>query len=127
MLCLSAMPAVADEAWILSDGTEVTWDQDADGVSIFGYDVGNSGERFRFYVPGLVDAIENRGTFYGYWIGPSTQSRCSATLTGTDGTTSDTFGQAVITFDRRTFPSAWSALIGQCFDTPSDEMRAEPK
>ena len=122
-LCVS--PALADEAWVLPGGGEVTWDDDVNGVSVLSYPVGRSRERVRLYVPGLSAAIDDRGTFHGYWIGPSGDSDCAATLTGPDGTRSAAFGQAIITFDQPSFPSGWSALIGQCFDPPSDEMRAD--
>ncbi|MBC7282291.1 hypothetical protein [Hoeflea sp.] len=124
IVLLPALPASADEAWLLPNGEEVTWDQDIDGISVLSYPVGRSRERVHLYVRGLADAVDSRGTFYAYWIGPSSDSYCDASLTGPDGTTSDSFGQAIITFDQPTFPSGWSALLGQCFDAPSDEVRA---
>ena len=111
VLCVS--PALADEAWVLPGGGEVTWDDDVNDVAVLSYPVG------------LSAAIDDRGIFHGYWIGPSGDSDCAATLTGPDGTRSAAFGQAIITFDQPSFPSGWSALIGQCFDPPSDEMRAD--
>ncbi|EAU40017.1 hypothetical protein FP2506_02210 [Fulvimarina pelagi HTCC2506] len=122
--CLHASSfAIADEAWVLSDGSEVIYETDIGDTAVLTYDY--RGSRVRLYLPGLSLSSGGRGTFYGYWIEPDRDSYCGAELTGPDGARSSSWGRAVVSFDRPSFPSGWTAELGRCFEEPRGSVRAD--
>ena len=114
-------PAIADEAWeIASEGT-VFYEKDIGDMAVFQLAAG--GSVVRFYMPELASMLDDRGTHEGYWIDDD-DGPCDANLAGPDGHNSDNWGKIILTFDQSTFPSNWTALVGQCVDQPDYGLRA---
>lgn len=126
-LCLSAAVAAtgaaADERWAV-DGGEAFYESDVLETAVISFPYGEG--RGRLYVEGLVGNLDARGTHAGYWIADGTEP-CSAMLTGPDGVGSYNWGWATVEFDSSTFPSAFTAFMGECaYDGQSWELRALP-
>lgn len=116
---------LADETWNSEIGGTIVWESDVDGISVFSYNsLMGGGARAHLYLPGLVDSIEDRGVYFGHWIDPA-GGGCGAMLTGVDGMSSDGWGAAIIKFDRSAFPTGWTALLGDCMETPYIGLRAD--
>lgn len=118
---LAPVAAIADEAWTTSFG-DVIYETDIGDTAIFLLQ--NSEVPGRMYFPGLAGSLEDRGSHLGYWIGQG-EGFCDASLTGIDGMTSKNWGSVMLTFDRPTFPTAWTAVLGECFDKIERAVRAE--
>ena len=113
--------AVADEMWELPDKSTIYYETDVGATAVFRIDDGNS--LVRFYLPGFANQLDDRGTHHGYWIEDKGGS-CDASLTGPDGLASSNWGRIIVTFDETSFPSGWTALVGECFDQPDFGVRA---
>jgi hypothetical protein len=122
-LALVASGATADEIWSSNIG-EVYYADEIGDTAIFGY-TGHDGEEVRFYVPGLAGNYDNRGTYGGYWIGP-TAGECLAELGGPDGRVSTNWGSLTIVFTEPAFPSGWVMMRGLCFGPQEHPVVAKP-
>lgn len=121
-------PAWADETWTSPQVGRIVWADDVGDTSIFTYQVGTS--TVKMYIEGLPGNIENRRVMAGYWIIPGqddpSSGACSAALTGIDGETSHTWGRLEIRWARRTFPTAFTARMVDCFAGATTTLRAQP-
>jgi len=115
---------LADETWESAIGGTIVWHDDVNDTSIFLFDRVVVEPRAQLYIPGLPSSMDARGTYFGYWIDPE-GGVCDAQLMGPDGVQSDAWGAAIVTFDRSTFPSGWTAFMGDCLDPPHYGMRAD--
>ncbi len=120
-------PAIADETWTSPSVGEIVWLTDEGDTSVFTY---QAGERTVYlYIEGLPGNMDNRRVMTGYWMMEDESpedAQCNAALTAVDGRTSNTWGHFEMRWQRRTFPSAWSAQMTTCFAWPGDTIRARP-
>lgn len=125
---LFALPAMADEVWTSREVGRVIWETDVNDTSVFAYET-PTGRTVKMYVEGLPGNAQNRNVMTGYWLmqtdGPG-EGQCSAGLTAVDGTTSYTWGRFDMRWERRAFPSGWTARLTECFAGPANTIRAHP-
>lgn len=122
-----AGPAVADETWTSPVVGEIVWLRDEGDTSIFTYQAGDT--PVYMYVEGLPSNISNRQVLTGYWMmedADASEGQCGAGLTAVDGRTSHTWGHFEMRWQRRTFPSGWTAKLTDCFAGPETTIRARP-
>lgn len=124
-LTLTTAPAMADEVWYSQVAGEIVYAEEIGDIAVFSFDRNQSGPLAYMYLEGLAgNYYEREGSFHGYWIDP-TETGCSAELTGPDGVRSSNWGRIEIRFDRREFPTGFTAWVADCFDRPNFEIRAE--
>lgn len=119
----AATPALGDEVWTTPFG-DIVYEADIGDVTVLSYPLAD-GSKGHAYFPGLGGNYTARGVHHGYWIEPR-EGTCGATMTGPDGLASTAWGRAVIAFDQPGFPTAFTALAGECFGEPAYSVRAEP-
>jgi hypothetical protein len=120
--------AAADEAWSAPEVGTIIWESDVGETSVFTYET-PSGRTVRLYVEGLNANIENRRSMSGYWIMEGDgqgEGLCGAMLTAPDGHVSSSWGRMTMRWQRRTFPSGWTAQLSDCFAGPTTSLRARP-
>lgn len=128
---LMAVPALADEVWTSEFG-EIIYEEDtADYNAIFSLPAvalnGTAGpqERAQITIYGLGGNFTDRyGLFEGYWTSPG-DPLCDTALVPPGGKASRSWGRIQIVFDRPSFPSGFTLLIGTCFWDPIMTLRAE--
>jgi len=111
--------AFADEVWETQFG-EVTYITDKGEVAI--WEDSNFDETRRLYFSGLAGNVDNRSVHEGYWIQADSEG-CGAAMTGPDGHSSESWGRLLLIFDRRSYPSDWTMLVGMCFEQPVEPVR----
>jgi hypothetical protein len=123
-----APPASADEMWTSPGVGAIIWETDIGQTSVFSYQT-ESGATVKMYIDGLNANIENRRVMTGYWMIPGDgpeDALCSAQITAPDGATSMTWGHFTMRWQRRAFPSGWTAQFTDCFAGQRSTMRATP-
>lgn len=124
---LATGPAVADETWTSPVVGQIVWQTDVGDTSVFTYQAGDS--TVYMYIEGLPGNINNRQLLTGYWMIEDEDfgdGQCSAALTAVDGRSSHTWGHFEMRWQRRTFPSAWTAKMIDCFAGEELTIRARP-
>ena len=116
-----AAPALADETWATPYG-EAIYEQDLNQTTIL--TVPEPETLLRVYIPGLAGNYTDRSTHFGYWIADG-YDYCPARLVGEDGFGSFQWGSVILIFDGPAFPTSWTMLLGDCFDTPLRSIRGE--
>lgn len=125
LIALPITTAQADEVWQSDVAGEIIYHDEIGGIAVFTFDRNQRGPRAYMYIEDLAGNYYNRtGSFHGYWIDP-TDSGCTAELVGPDGTRSTNWGRIEVRFDRPEFPTGFSAWVGDCFERPNYEIRAE--
>jgi hypothetical protein len=119
---LLATPALADESWTTEYGIAY-WDSDVDGQAIFSMP-SDTGTNVRIYLPGFSTQVE-RGAHWGYWILADGSTACDSDMVGIDGVSSGTWGNVLLTFDKKDYPSSWTAVFGSCFEDLEHGVRAD--
>ena len=121
-VCLVA-PVSADEVWSTDMG-QITYLKDVGDVAVLSIDR-TSAPPFLIYVPGLAGNLDSRRDFFGYWLAEEDGS-CPASIAGEDGVTSDSWGGANIMFHETAFPSGFTLVLGECFETPATSSMPRP-
>jgi hypothetical protein len=121
-------PSFADEVWS-SDAGPVIYETDVGDYAILTMQTSKNGS-YRIYVRGLAGNYDNRvGQFTGYWIAtdPDIPSpECDVTIVTIDGQTTNLWGRVNMTFDSPSFPTGFSAQIGNCYDEPNVQWTGRP-
>ena len=118
-----AAPLMADEVWTTATG-DIVYLADEYGAAILSFTDTYGGEG-ELVFPGLAGNFSDRGVHHGHWVGAG-DLQCAAGLGRPGGTSSLSWGRAVIAFDDPGFPSAFTVLLGDC-DNPLDRsLRAIP-
>lgn len=122
-----AAPASADESWTSPVVGQIVWQTDVEDTSVFTYQAGD--RTVYMYIEGLPNNMSNRQVMTGYWMmedaSPS-DGQCGAAITAVDGRSSHTWGHFEMRWQRRTFPSGWTAKMTECFAGPGTMLRARP-
>ena len=119
---LLATPALADETWMAAEG-DVTYLADVGSTAVLGFTL--DGHPARLYVPGLAGNADHRGVHDAYWIAQGATTTCDAGMGAPDGFTSQSWGRATVVFDVPTFPTGFTALLGDCLADPARPLRAD--
>lgn len=130
-IALPALPAIADEVWSSAAG-EIIYETTLDsGMAIFSMPAdilaldAPADARAFIYIPYLDAVPGTRGYHEAFWIVEGAQY-CDMALTGPDGRSSGAWGRAILMFDAADFPTAFTALLGNCTFDPYMPVRAEP-
>jgi len=128
-LALLTTPAIADETWRHPAGTLI-YEADMGHIAVLSFPTtaapmpGGPADRAMVFFPGLGGNFDNRSTHDGYWVMEG-DPVCTAILTAPDGTASQSWGRAQITFDRAAFPTGFTMTIGTCWQDPTFPIRAD--
>lgn len=115
--------AAADEVWSNPAG-DLVYETDIEPYAVISAPW--DGESVMLYVEGMAFNYEMRSLHDGFWIGGPDTATCDVAISGPDGRASYTWGRLLVTFDRSSFPSGFTVLMGQCFEEPDRMLRAEP-
>jgi len=129
-LALLTTPALADETW-RTDAGQIVYEADMGHIAVLSFPIAatpfaqaGGGARAGVFLPGLGGNFDNRSIHDGYWAMPGT-AVCTAALTTPDGVSTQNWGRARIIFDRATFPTGFTMLVGACFNEPTFTVRAD--
>ncbi|WP_299622923.1 hypothetical protein [uncultured Tateyamaria sp.] len=115
--------ASADEIWDSATGL-IIYEVDSFGDAVFSFTSYN-GAKANLIIEGFASQLDDRGTNQGYWIGEDGLD-CKATLSHPGGYSGTKWGRAVVVWDKKTFPSAFTMTTGDCFGEPQVSLEAEP-
>lgn len=123
-----APPAIADEVWT-SDAGPVIYEADDGEYAILTMATPKNGS-YRIYIRGLAGNYSNRvGTFTGYWISTDTNHpspECDVTIVTIDGQTTNLWGRVTMNFDSPSYPTGFSAQMGDCHEQPNVQWTGRP-
>ncbi|MBY6113050.1 hypothetical protein KUW09_06080 [Mameliella alba] len=118
-----AAPALADEVWT-SDMGDIIYETDTQGAAILSF-TNVDGYRAIVVVPGLAGNYDNRSVHDGFWMGEGAGDCLSSMTLGTQS--GHQWGQALISFDRPSFPTSFTLTLGDCFGPLAYSIRAEAR
>lgn len=117
---LLATPVLADEVWD-SDFGAIVYQDEQQGMAIFSFR-NFDGYQATLVIPGLAGNFDNRGVHDAFWVGKGPGSCLSSMSFGDMNGAS--WGQAKLIFDKPSYPTSFTLLMGECFDPLNFSTRA---
>lgn len=129
LLCAVApTKAASEEIWLTEFGL-LQWEDNEGSTAIFnliGTEASSPGT-LRLFIEGLAEHTYYGRSFYlGYWTATDGDVGCTVELTDLTGTTTSHWGRLRVQFLSDTAPSAWVALMGECWQEPDFHLTAQP-
>ena len=116
-------PAMADEVWSTEE-YDVVYQEDRGQTAVWTY--GAEETQGTIFIDGLAGVYEDRGTYTGYWVQPTSSRRCDTFREGADGKPTYHWGRFEIEFIDSDFPSRWQAKFGLCDGEPRITLNGTP-
>ena len=131
-LFLTQAPVVAkaagEEMWLTEFGL-IQWEESDGSTAIFnliGPEVAGPAT-LRLFIEGLAEhTYRGRSVYLGYWTAEDGDVGCTVELTDRMGTTTAHWGRLQVLFVTESPPSAWVALMGECWQEPDFHLTAQP-
>lgn len=121
-LALIAAPSLADEVWD-SDMGPIVYETEEAGAAIFSF-TNVDAYPATLIIPGLAGNYSNRSTHDAFWIGQGA-GECDAFMSRDGVPESSQWGRAQLVFDKPSFPTSVTVILGFCQETPSIVLRGE--
>lgn len=126
--CLTAAPALADEAWDTGFG-RLIWETDIGDTAVLLLDDQGRDRSVRMFVPGLpAHVMGGRGYYEGIWIASQKDGAqgpgCGLAMIDPMGGASTEWGTFQITFVNEEFPSDFAGSFGDCLEPRVNPLSA---
>ncbi|MEP2717651.1 hypothetical protein [Pseudophaeobacter sp.] len=113
---------MADEVWD-SDMGPIIYQAEEGGAAIFSF-TNVDAYPATLIIPGLAGNYDNRSSHDAFWIGQGSGD-CDAFMSRHNVQESSQWGHAKVIFDKPSFPTSMTVVLGFCLEQPNVVLRGK--